>query len=142
VLEYIINKGEMHMRMTQESEDKIRAAEHEFCVALDLKVDPETYDGDRCESCLIGQLAFADGLVRFERNEWGPMDIFDPDTGGVLAERELLQRVADQYGVDFDKIYDIYAGVTSDSSFDIKDTRDVQEAKRKVVAAYMDCTFE
>jgi hypothetical protein len=132
------------LRMTQESSDRIRAAEHRFCEALDLKVDPKTYNGDSCFNCLIGQLAIADGIMQPPNPSTAFPDMLNAD-GDWLEESRMLQLVADRYGVEFSDVRSIYRGVTRNSPFYHRDPRvssDVEVAKREVVAAYMDCEFE
>lgn len=44
--------------------DRIRQAEHRFCEAVGLKVNPKTYDGRYCAECVVGQLIIADHLLK------------------------------------------------------------------------------
>lgn len=47
--------------ITEAHDTKLRQLEHQFCEAVDLYVDPVTFDGRDCNDCIVGQIGYAIG---------------------------------------------------------------------------------
>jgi hypothetical protein len=151
------------LQITEESEAAIRQAEHNFCVAVDLKVDPNTYDGKSCFNCIIGQLVLAEHLgVKQDsymiRPDAPNFETWAEDFGytdDYLAFHEYRQEfgidvnefptlVAEHFKVDEHKVKAIWLGVTggNDDGYFVDEVRnDLERAKKDVVAAYMNCDY-
>jgi hypothetical protein len=134
------------IQMTQESADEITRAEHLFCEAIDLYVDPETYNGNHCATCIVGQLLVANHLATTGRVP----DVLYNNEGFSLSMYEMVTTLADHYGVSWDKVNSIFFGVCAKvpegspayNPAEWPVAHDIEVAKRRVVAAYMNCTWE
>lgn len=49
---------------TESQSTRLRQLEHQFCEAIDLHVEPDTFDGGNCNECIVGQIGYAIGAFR------------------------------------------------------------------------------
>jgi hypothetical protein len=124
---------------------RLRAAEKQFCEDIDFRTNPETFDGGRCETCLVGQVGLSLGIYALQKNSFGDDELVlasDPD--GDLDDGGIVEAITNHYLPYSEEAHDAWCDLYNDiehvyAAVAGHDVRDNLEVCKTLAKEYLSC---